>query len=131
MSAEPKVSTAIAPDRPTGPASGSSPELHREIVWEPSPERQFSRPTRLVLLVVAIALLWFTGRVLLLGFAGLLFGLFLQTAGRWMSGWPRIPYRMCVGLVTLILLGTLAAAGWRFQNEFVEQWNHFTTTLPA
>ena len=95
-----------------------------------------SRPWRATLVVVFVALvlavanlLVTTLSVLLLVFAGLLFGVFLNGLSGWLSRYTRLPYRVSFGIVVALLLG-IAGAGFYFMGgQIAEQTSKLASQL--
>lgn len=84
--------------------------------------------------VVTIALgMWVLGSildVLLLCFAGVLFGLFLHGPGAWMARISGLPTRAMVGTFCVLLLGLAALTAWLAAPSVATQIDELTTTLP-
>lgn len=93
-----------------------------------------SRSLALLAAVAAIALaVWVVGGimdVLLLFFAGILLGLFLQGSGAWLARKVGLPSRVMVGAVCIALLALTAVFGWLAAPSVATQVDELTTTLP-
>ena len=85
----------------------------------------------LIAAALLLALLWYAGRIFLLAFAGILFGIFLGAVAQPVSRWTRLRYRWALLLVVCVL-GALAATGvWRAQRAISRQADQVMTTLPT
>ena len=84
----------------------------------------------LVGLVLAMAnLLVTTLSVLLLVFAGMLFGVFLNGVSGWLSRYTRLPYRVSLGIVVALLLGIVGAGFYYMGAQIAEQTSKLASQL--
>lgn len=93
------------------------------------------RSAQTVLIAVAIvgatAIVVHAAQVLLLLFAGLLFGVFLDALTRLVMRRSRLGRRAALGLVVTLLTLVLAGVGWIVVPRVVEQATRLTEHLPA
>jgi predicted PurR-regulated permease PerM len=94
----------------------------------PAPRRP-RWPMQVAGLVALLIVLWFAGRVVLLAFAGVLFGVLLRTTADQISRWTAWPSRLSVVVVTVVLMGLLAAVVWLFQAQVFGQFEQFVTSM--
>jgi predicted PurR-regulated permease PerM len=87
-----------------------------------------------VALAVAAGLVlvtWYAGRVLLLGFAGFLVALLLQTCSAWVSSKTRLPYRMALSLVLIALAAMIGLFLWTMGTTVAGQVQQLSESLPT
>jgi predicted PurR-regulated permease PerM len=109
--------------------------MHREMQDEVSAGgHRPPRPVAVLATVAVIALcLWVFGaiiRVLLLLFAGVLFGLFLHGTGAWLARKTGLPRRAMVGAFCVALVGGVAVMAWLAAPSVATQVDELTSTLP-
>jgi predicted PurR-regulated permease PerM len=80
--------------------------------------------------VMALFLLWYARRVVMLTFAGLLFGIFLQSIANWVASHLKLRYGWSLLLVVLTLVALLAGAGWLVGARIYSQFNMLSDELP-
>jgi hypothetical protein len=76
-----------------------------------------------IALILTILLLITTIRVWLLIFFGILIAVFLRGVSDWVSGWSRLPERLCLTLVILALAGLIGLSVWLLSPHVTEQVN--------
>jgi predicted PurR-regulated permease PerM len=82
------------------------------------------------MILVALVLLYFVGRVLLLAFAGVLLAVLLNGAAGWIAAKTRLSYGWSLTLVIIALLIAAGLASWRLQAVITEQIQEFSQALP-
>jgi predicted PurR-regulated permease PerM len=101
----------------------------------PSPLAEFVRRRAAVLLIGLLVLflgllLWYAVHVLLILFAGLLFGLFLMALTDFVARWTRLPRGVALAAVVLALLGLLVGVGWLVGPRVAGQATELADRLP-
>jgi len=94
--------------------------------------------TRRALIVVGLAflavslllLLWYTARVFLLGFAGVLFAVFLRSLSRALADHTPLGYLWSLGIVLATLALATGLAWWLAGSQLAEQFVRLAETLP-
>jgi predicted PurR-regulated permease PerM len=81
-------------------------------------------------LVIALLFLWHARDVLLLVFAGVLFGIFLRRLATLLSGHTRLPPAASLAVVLLGLTGALVGAFWLQGDTIAEESARLRETLP-
>jgi predicted PurR-regulated permease PerM len=84
----------------------------------------------LALLAVAIVL-WRLRAVVLLVFAGILFGIVFDSGARVLGRWLPIGHSLCLALATIAIIGLAAVAVAIFGSEVVRQVTDLVARLPA
>ncbi len=100
-----------------------------------SPPSAFSRRVLVALsigivLVALVILVWYVANVLLLLFAGILVAILLRTFADWLSAATRLPDRLSLATVILILVAGLAAIGWYIAPRVGEQVDQLSRRIP-
>lgn len=88
------------------------------------------RPATWLFVLVAVVLIYFVGRVLLLAFAGVLLAVLLNGLSSWIAKHTRLPYGWSLAIVVVALLILAGLAVWRMQAAVIEQVNQFSQAFP-
>jgi predicted PurR-regulated permease PerM len=81
--------------------------------------------------IAAALFVWFAIDLLLLLFAGLLFGIFLGSLASQVSARTRLGYGAALGLVCVVLVGLSTGAGILFTGQLSEQARGLSERVPA
>ncbi len=81
-------------------------------------------------IIMLALLLWYTRRVFLLAFAGMLLAVLLQALAAWLKRFTGIPYRWSVAVVVLALLGGIGLLGWLVGAGVSQQLDELAEALP-
>ncbi len=93
--------------------------------------RHFSAKLVIVSLFILVAAMFVYGvDILLLTFAGILFGVFLRYLARWVTEKTKLPVRWSVIAVSVGLLLFLGLAGWMMAPRLANQVDELFTALP-
>ncbi len=100
------------------------------------PEPSFVRRALIVVglasaAVAVFLLLWQAAEVLLLLFAGVLFGVVLCGAAGWVSARAGLPYGWSLTAVVVALAAVLTGAGWFLGSEVADQFQKLAEQLPS
>lgn len=91
----------------------------------------FAKRVILAVLIVAVAIaLWKIAHALLLGIAGVLFGIFLSTLTNWFSRGTGLSYKWSLAVVGILLVGFLVAGGMLIGPSVGNQFSRLQETLP-
>ncbi len=82
------------------------------------------------LVVLVLMLFWYGGRVLLLGFATVLAGVFFHSMADWLRKHSPLSGGWSLTVVVLALLALTVASGWLFAASIVEQVRQVVEQLP-
>ncbi len=82
------------------------------------------------LVVLLLMLFWYGGRVLLLGFATVLTGVFFRSLADWLNKHSPLSGGGSLTVVVLALLGLTVASGWLFAASIVEQVRQVVEQVP-
>jgi predicted PurR-regulated permease PerM len=131
------------PARPTSPrANGGPADGLGPAAWAPTspPAREreagtFARRTLVgvgvtAAVVVLLLFVWHVRDVLLLAFAGVLFGIFLRRLATWVSGHTPLGPRWALALVTLALAGAFVGVFWARGPGIAEEVRTLRERLP-
>ncbi len=80
--------------------------------------------------VLLLLLFWYARQVLLLVFAGILLGIFLETLSSWVSRFTRLKGGWALAVVILLLLLAAAGIGWLLAAPIAEQIHELTHRMP-
>lgn len=80
--------------------------------------------------VLILSLIWFTVRVWLVLFAGILLAIFLHTLSTWVAAHTRIPPKWALPAVVVTSLGLAALGGWLLAPAITEQFKELAQRLP-
>ncbi len=99
------------------------------------PDDRFARRSltvigQVVVVVLLLLMVWFSVRVWLVVFAGILLAIFLRTLADWVSARTRLPPLASLAIVMVGLLGLGALAGWLMAPPLSVQINELTQQLP-
>ncbi len=98
------------------------------------PESDTTRVVKIVALaslaVIVLFIVWYARRVLLLTFAGLLFGIFLQSLSNWVASRLHLRYGWALLLVVMSLLALLIGTGWLVGARISSQFGMLSEELP-
>lgn len=99
------------------------------------PDDRFARRSltvigQLVVVVLLLLMVWFSVRVWLVVFAGILFAIFLRTLADWVRARTRLPPAACLAMVIVVLIGLGTVIGWLMAPPLSEQINELTQQLP-
>jgi len=113
MSAHSKSSSAA-------PLDGSNPPLGRRTVTI----------IEIFLVLLAIVVVWFAGKVLLMAFAGLLVAVFLSTLAQGLSRFMAISYGWSLVICVLLMAVLLASVIGLIGSHLASQTSEFVTAIP-
>ena len=84
----------------------------------------------ILFVILVLLLLWYTIRVVLLVFIGILVAVFFRGISEWVSTWSRLPRRLSLTLV-ILFFSLLAGAGvWALSPRISQQVNRLADELP-
>lgn len=81
-------------------------------------------------IIIILLLIWYTIRVLVLIFMGILIAVFLRGISDWVSEWTRLPPRLSLTLVILFLSGLAGLGAWFLSPHLYDQLNRLADQLP-
>lgn len=111
---------------------GGAPADGRTVAPRPAPARLAAAlGTALVAAVLVLAFLWFTARVLLLGFAAIVLGVCLRGLAEWVAEKTRLSRGHALTLVLLALLAAAVAGTWFMGSAVAAQSAELSETLPG
>lgn len=85
---------------------------------------------RIVMLLVLCLLIWYAGEVLLVIFAGILFGVILRAFADWLAKIAGLGARFAYFVAVLAILGAIAATVWALGPHVVNQAGEIVHTIP-
>jgi predicted PurR-regulated permease PerM len=112
---------AGTPSRPVGGDTSAA---------DAEPRLRIDRPATWLMVLVALVLIYFVGRVLLLTFAGVLLAILLNAAAGWIAQKTPLSYGWSLTAVIGVLLIAAGLTTWRLQSAIVEQVQQFSEALP-
>lgn len=86
--------------------------------------------TALAAAVLVLGFLWYTARVLLLGFAAVVLGVCLRGLAEWVAARTRLSPGRALTLVLLVLAAAAAAGGWFLGSAVATQSAELSESLP-
>jgi predicted PurR-regulated permease PerM len=112
---------------------GTMPE--RETSERAGADSRFAKRVLLAVVVVLAAaglvtLIWFSFNLWLVLFSGILFAIFLQGIGRFISRRLRIPHPWSLFVGLVLVFGLLTLAGWLLAKPVPEQFQELQKRLP-
>jgi predicted PurR-regulated permease PerM len=81
-------------------------------------------------LVICLLLVWYTIRALLLIFFSALIAVFLRGVSNWVTSWSRLPARLSLTVVIMILCALAGFSTWMLVPHIIEQTGELAQELP-
>jgi predicted PurR-regulated permease PerM len=80
--------------------------------------------------IVVLCLAWFQAQVLFLLLAGVLFAIALHGASAWVAARTKLPHKVAVGALVLVMLGLVALGAWLIGPDLAEQARKLAREIP-
>jgi predicted PurR-regulated permease PerM len=80
--------------------------------------------------LLAVLVVWFAGKIFLIGFGGVLLAVFLSTLARWLSGLSSLSYGGALAVVVTVFVALAGAVFWLIGSTLANQANEFSQAVP-